>query len=249
MSWMAAAIGGAAAVGAGTGYLGYKGAQDASKAQAESAAQALAFQKQVYGQQQQNYNQMQEGLSPYRQAGAGAMDRITGLYGLGGGPAFGQEAINQFKNSPDYAFAFNQGQDALQNSAAARGGLLSGNFARAATQYGQGYATNWLKNYTDRLMGVAGMGQNAVMGGGQIGTGLGTALSGQIGSSFGNMGAANASGIVGGTNAMTGAVGSGVQNYLMLQALNKSSYHPNEGYYGGSPATNPNLNPSTYNYS
>lgn len=227
MSWVAAAIGGSALVSGGLGYLG---AKSASEKQAEQGQQALSFQKGVVGQQQQNYNTMQEGLSPYRQAGAGAMDRITGLYGLGGGPAFGQDAINQFKNSPDYAFAFSQGQDALQNSAAARGGLLSGNFARAATQYGEGYATNYLKNYTDRLMGIAGQGRDTVMGGGQIGAGLGTALSGQIGSSYGNIGTANASGIVGGTNAVTGAIGSGTQNYLLMNALNnRSSYSPNQG--------------------
>lgn len=214
-----------------SGGLGFLGAKDASNKQAESAAQALSFQKGVFGQQEQAYNTMQEGLSPYRQAGAGAMDRISGLYGLGGGQtAFGPEAIASFKNSPDYSFAFNQGREALENSAAARGGLLSGNFGRAATQYGEGYATNYLKNYTDRLMGIAQGGQNAVMGGGQIGTGVGTALSGQIGSSYGNQGAANASGIVGGTNAATGAIGGGVNNYLLMNALNnRSSYSPNQG--------------------
>lgn len=257
MSWVAAAIGGSAVVSGGLGYLG---ANSAAKTQADSADKALAFQKQAYNEQRdwqkQVYGDQQAALSPYKQAGGAALGQISDLYGLGGGQAFGPEAMARFKNSPDYAFAFNQGQDALQNSAAARGGLLSGNFARAAEQYGQGYATNYLKNYTDRLMGIAQGGQNAALGGGQLaGQGAGQLgqftgqMSGQIGSSYGNMGAANASGIVGGTNAATGAIGSGVQNYLLVNALNnRSSYSPNQGYYGGSPETNPNLNPSTYNY-
>lgn len=259
--------------------LGSSAARDASRAQ-ERAAQMqylnaqhdLAFRKGVYNEQKQKFSdiyddtravyndqrslldQTSAGLAPYQAAGAGAMGLISDLYGLGGGAAFGEGSLARFRTSPDYAFAFDEGRRALENSAAARGGLLSGNFARGITQFGQNHATGFLDNYTKRLLGIADMGRSSVisqgqlgipvgqlgLGMGQLGVGMGGVLSsltgqvgnayGNIGSAYGNIGSAQASGIVGGANAMTGGINSGVNNYLLYNALgNRGSYSPNVG--------------------
>src|SRR5882672_7685187 len=46
---------------------------------------------------------------------------------------------------PGYQFQFDQGQQAVERSMAAKGFLGSGNEAIALTEYGQGFAQNYLK--------------------------------------------------------------------------------------------------------
>jgi hypothetical protein len=96
------------------------------------------------------------------------------------------------------------GHEALDNSAAAKGGVLGGNQIRAQTEYGQGLATQNLQNYLGRLSGLSGQGIQAGGYLGQIGTGVGS----QVGASANNManstmaaGTAEASGILGMTRA------------------------------------------------
>lgn len=45
-------------------------------------------------------------------------------------------------STPGYEFRRNQGREGIENSAAARGGLLSGNALRSIEEYGQDYASN-----------------------------------------------------------------------------------------------------------
>jgi hypothetical protein len=66
-----------------------------------------------------------------------------------------------FYASPDYQLAFTEGQDAIEGSAAARGGLLSGNTAKAITAFGQDLATSTFGNYRGALQNLAGTGQQA----------------------------------------------------------------------------------------
>jgi len=66
-----------------------------------------------------------------------------------------------FYNSPDYQLAFTEGQDAIEGGAAARGGLLSGNTAKAVTGFGQDLATSTFGNYRGALQNLAGTGQQA----------------------------------------------------------------------------------------
>lgn len=216
MSWVAIAIGGSSLVGAGASYL-------ASNKQAESARQGLEFQQGVYGGQQRD-------LAPYKQAGAGALGQLSDLYNLGGQGGGGMN-FDVFRNSPDYKFAFDEGTRARENSAAAKGGLLSGNFARDITQYGQGAASQYLVNYVNRLMGISNLGGEAALGGGRLAGQMG----GQIAGAYGNLGQAQASGIVGGANAINSAAQnyltySSAQNYYdALKNRNQTSYQPNYG--------------------
>lgn len=127
------------------------------------------------------------------------------------------------QNDPGFQFRLLQGQQALERSAAARGGLLSGGTAKALTQYGQDYASNEYQNVYNRALGeyqqaynifqqnqanqynrlasLAGVGQTAA---GQL-AGAGQSAAGQnanillgssqnIGQAIQNAGAATASG-------------------------------------------------------
>lgn len=222
--WTAVAIGGSALIGAGAGLWG---ASKASGAQADASKNALDYQKQT-----DSINRAT--AAPFVGAGNAALDRLGASYAN----------PSNFTSSPDYKFAFDQGRSALENSAAAKGGLLGGNFARGATEYGQGFAMNYLDRYRAGNLGIASLGANAASGAANNASGM----SGQIGGSYGNMGQATASGYVGGANAVTGSLGSGVTNYLFNNALNKSSY----GNPGGSqptpynPAWNGGVNGSPY---
>lgn len=99
-----------------------------------------------------------------------------------------EDAINKFYNSPDYKLAFNEGQRAIEGGAAARGGLLSGDTAKAVTGFGQNLATSTFGNYKNSLNNIAGMGQQA----NQAITNAGQSYAAQFGASQAQVGAANA---------------------------------------------------------
>lgn len=209
MSWLAAAIGGSALVGAGTSIY-------ASGQQSEAAQQALAFQQQAYANNQKN-------IKPYLGAGNDALGRLSESYANPG----------SFMNTPDYQFGRSEGMNALQNSAASRGGMLGGNFLRRADQFGNDYANNYLTQYRAGNMGIANMGANAAAGNANANN----ASAGMIGNTYNYLGGANASGAVGASNALTG----GVQNYMLMNALSKSSY-------GGGGSGSPPPGASTWPY-
>lgn len=62
---------------------------------------------------------------------------------------------NSIADSGAYKFAFNQGQQALERSAAARGMLNSGNVLAELTRYGQGAASQQYNTEADRLAKLA----------------------------------------------------------------------------------------------
>lgn len=205
MSWVAAAIGGSALLGAGTAlYAGGK--------QSGGAQDALSFQMAVQEQNQRNYLEAQRKVQPFIDSGTSAVGRINASY----------EDPNTFLNTPDYQFGVKEGMNALQNSSAARGGMLGGNFLRGAVQFGQDYGTNYLQRYRAGLMTTANMGASAAAGAAGA-TGAfnnnNTAGAGQVGGAMNYLGGAQASGAVGASN----AVGGGIQNYLLMNALNSRS--------------------------
>lgn len=213
MSWVAVAIGGSALIGAGASVY-------ASGQQSDAAGQALRYQQQADRRQQKNFE-------PYLGLGQQAAGKIGGL--MGGD-------MSNFFASPDYQFRFGEGMRGLENSAAARGGLLSGNFLRGITDYGQKTASNEFGNYWNRLQETARLGQNSAAGSGA----LGVQSAGQIGGTMQNLGAAQASGVVGAANAFT----SGAQNYAFNNALGSRSVYSGTSPlgYGNSPGQyNPNL--------
>ena len=117
------------------------------------------------------YGQASGFTDPYRNAGAGAVNSLAGLLGPDG------EFMQQFKFDPDqdpgYQFRLEQGQRALERSAAARGGLQGGGTLKALVRYAQGVASDEYGKSFDRfqadrknrfgmLSDLAGFGQRAV---------------------------------------------------------------------------------------
>ncbi len=66
-----------------------------------------------------------------------------------GGP-FSMPSASEFQQSPGYQFARDQGLQAIQRSAAARGTLLTGGTLKALDQYGTGVANQDYNNYFNR---------------------------------------------------------------------------------------------------
>lgn len=222
MAWItAAAIGGSALVGAGVGLYS---ANKAADQQTQANQQALAVQQQTLAQNQQFFNQGQANIKPYLGAGQEALGRLGESYANPG----------SITSNPDYQFGVREGTNALQNSAAARGGLMGGNFARGITQFGQDYGTNYLSRYRSGLLDIGRMGAGAATGSGSLfgqQASNNTQGAGMIGSSYQGIGQAQASGTVGGFNALSGSLSSGANNYMLYNALNRSSY--NNGFTGG----------------
>ena len=117
------------------------------------------------------YGQASGFTEPYRSAGAGAVNSLAGLLGPDG------EFMQQFKfdanQDPGYQFRLEQGQKALERSAAARGGLQGGGTLKALERYAQGVASDEYGKSFDRfqadrknrfgmLSDLAGFGQRAV---------------------------------------------------------------------------------------
>lgn len=206
MSWVAAAIGGGALLGAGASLY-------ASNKQSDASANALA-------QQNQMYKQTQADLAPYKKVGSGALISLGQLYGIGAdgkptGQPYNPQALEAFKNSPDYKFAFDQGMQGLTFSNAAKGLLQSGSNLKDIVGFGQGLASQQFGKYVDRLSGLAGMGQNSAAGGATNALGFAGAMGGTTLAG----GQAAASGAVGAANALTGGVGSYL-NYNQQQQNN-----------------------------
>lgn len=148
-----AAIGGAAILG---GSIMSKNAAKSAANKSAKAAQASA------DQLEQNYQRTQTNLSPYITAGN---DALTQLNAVNSGNYTG------FENSPDYQFARDQGIQALDRSAAARGSLYGGGQSADILKFASGLASQNLNTYANRLTGVAQMGQGAATSLGSIGTG------------------------------------------------------------------------------
>ncbi len=133
---------------------------DAANIGANASAAATAAQERMFNQQMA----LQE---PWRQAGQTALNQLAPL-----AANYQKFGMDQFQQDPGYAFRLSEGQKALDRSAAARGGMISGSALKAAQRYGQDMGsqeyTNAFNRYqTERnamlnpLQSLAGVGQTA----------------------------------------------------------------------------------------
>jgi hypothetical protein len=223
---IAAAIAGAAVVGAGaTIYAGNK----AAGAQQDAAKQAANTQLGMYGQTRQD-------LSGYAGAGNEATSALKAFYGLPGG--VGPDAAhlsNTLSNLPGYQFMQGQGVQALDRSAASKGLLNSGAQGKALTQYGQNYAmSNALSPYLGGLQNLSAQGESAAAQTGYAGT---AAAGGAAGAQMAG-GQAAAGGYINSANAINYGMGQGAGLYGLYQGgyfnQQKPGYTPQD--YGAAPA-------------
>ena len=161
---VAAAMVGAAAVGAAGSAYASKKSSSAAQTQAASADRASRI-------QQENFEQTRKDLMPYKQAGDTSLSQLMGQMTPDG--YFNQTYTGQdIYSDPSYQFRLQQGQDAIQSSAAAKGGLLTGATLKALQNYGQESASQEYSNAYNRfnadqtnrynrLSNLVGIGQNA----------------------------------------------------------------------------------------
>ncbi len=196
MPWMIAA----AVVG--SSLIGSSASKKAASTQADAANRAADLQMQQFERQVE----LQE---PWRQAGITALNKLTPL-----ATEYTPFGMDQFQQDPGYAFRMSEGMKALERSAAARGGLLSGGMLRGAQRYGQDLASQEYMNAFNRyqaernarlnpLQSLAGVGQTATNQLGQAGQ----AMASNVGQALGAAGQARASGYIGGANALTQGLG------------------------------------------
>lgn len=125
------------------------------------------------------YDDTQADYKPYMDGGTSAFEALLRSYGLGAGQN-GQADYSGFENSPDYKWNLEQGQTALDRSAASKGRLYSGQQMKASQQFGQGLASQHLSGYRGGLGNISNMGMTATNAlsqyrqgyGQQLGTGL-----------------------------------------------------------------------------
>lgn len=212
-----AIVGAAAAVGGAA--IKANSAKKAGKKQAKAAEAAAAEKKAALAQ-------ITPIQLPYQQAGTAGLEQLNKL---------NAGDYSGFSASPDYLFAQKQGGQAVDRSAAARGGLNSGNTLIAQQRFGQDLASQQLGAYRNSLFNQIGIGQHATDN--TTSAILNTA--GAVGNDIQAAGDARASGIVGAGNAW----GSGLEQLGSIAG----------NYYGGGnslikkkPTSGPKINRYTY---
>lgn len=222
---VAASILGAGALGAGASIWG---ANKASDAQTSLGREAIANQRDMYGQ---NKNM----LSPFINAGAGGIDQLRDWLSTSGGTSGGNplsallklvmpgaDMSDTLSKTPGFQFAQTQGTRQALNALAARGlGGSPGAIAKGVGGYVTGLAGNTWDSVVKNLLSTFGSGANALQGlvnsgvtaGGAL-AGVGTNTANSITGSLTGIGNAQAAG----ANATGSAIG-GLGNSLTTSAL------------------------------
>jgi len=228
----------------GSALIGSMASGSAARSQADAAGKATQAQRDIADQQvalqREQYLKQLELNEPFRQAGLTGQNML--LAQLQGGPyasakfggiegydpasAMRNFGAGDFQADPGYAFRLSEGMKGMNATAAARGGLLSGNALRAGQEYGQQMGSQEYQNAFNRyqanraaqaqeygnafnrfqtertntlapLQSLAGVGQSATQQAQQAAQNYATGASGALG----NFGNAQASNIIGQGNA------------------------------------------------
>lgn len=204
-STLAQTIGGAVP-GLIQGAAGVYGSQNAAEAQTKADQNAINTQQSTLG----NINgiwQTQQNL------GQGADKSLGAALGTNGQPA----DYSGFENMPGYKFAQQQGTQAIQRQAASLGNAYTPNTAEAVGQYVTGTAMQDYNTYISQLMGAAGLGTTANQG---LQTGNQN-VGNNISQLQQNMGQAQASGVMGASNAVGGMFGPNGTGSSLIGAASK----------------------------
>jgi hypothetical protein len=218
-------------------------AQSAANTTAAATDQATQLQREMY-------QQTREDQAPYRQAGYNALAEMQRTAGnVPGAFSFTNQEMYQ---DPGYAFRLSEGQKALDRSAAARGGLISGSALKAATRYGQDMGSQEYQNAYNRALtgyntgvssenqlynrqaALSGIGQTATNLVGTAGQNYGT----NVGNALINQGANAGNARMVGANAYGSAL-SGIGSAYGRNPVSFSSLYGGGGGYSGAGQVNP----------
>lgn len=207
----------AAAIGGGSMILGAVASSNAANKQAAAASDANNTQIGMY-------NQSRADLAPYRQAGATSLNYLQGSMG----DLTKQFSMNDYQQDPGYQFRLNQGTQAMERSAAAKGMLNSMGTMQNLNNYAQDQASNEYQNAYNRftqsqsqrynmLSGVANMG----MGAANTGVQMGMNTADQMGKNMITGGNNSAAGMMGMANVVSGGVGQYTNMAMGNQMMNR----------------------------
>lgn len=234
-----------------SGLFGGRSARKAAATQAAATREGIASQERMF----ERGLELQE---PFRQGGLEAQGmlmnelRNPSQYRASAGLSPAELAGEQFnfEADPSYGFRLSEGLKALERSAAARGGLMSGGTGKALQRYGQDMASQEYGNAFQRFQqdraaraGLGGMeyGQFAgersarllpLMQTAATGAGSTVNIAGQMGdlgaaqaAAARGIGESAAAGRIGQANALMGGFGQGANLYMQNQFMNR--------YFGG----------------
>lgn len=205
--------------------VGSRAASKAASAQQKAADEAAQVQREIF----QKQTELQE---PFRQAGITSQNELMRLLGIGGDAAAADYGMltrgyrpEDLQMDPGYAFRLSEGQKALERSAAARGGLLSGSMLKGAQRFGQEMGSQEYMNAFNRAQAQLGNRLGALgslYGAGQTATQQVAGQAGQMGTNVGNLlmgsGQARATGYLGQANALNQALQQGAGLYGMYRS-------------------------------
>jgi len=222
-----------AVVNIGSSLIGADAARDAANTQANAAnnataANAAALERQIAISE------------PWRTAGTTAVNQLSALTQPGGEATknFSYDPFN-YQADPGYAFRLKEGMNAMNATAAARGGLISGNALKAGQQYGQEMGSQeysnafnrYLQNYSN-AQNTFQMNRNNLLSPLQFLSAQGQGAAAGQAANIGNTAAANtalstgaanaqAAGTVGAANAFTSGIGNALGQYQMNSMMNR----------------------------
>ena len=211
--------------------LGSSAAEQAASIQSDAAKNATASQQAMQAQTRAD-------LMPYQSTGLAATNALTAYMGLQQGQDPTQSLLlskfnptqAQLAATPGYQWSLDQGLQATQNAAAAQGLGASGSALKGAANYAEGLAgTTYQQQFANdqttknqqynQLSGLMSSGQNAAAQTGNFGY-----QNTQAANNYATSGAAaQAAGVMGSNNAITGGINN-MGNMLMMNSMLSSMY-------------------------
>ena len=198
----------AAVITVGGGLVMANQARQAAKGAA--GAQTAAAQGGI-DEERRQFDAIQALLKPFITGGTGAFTAQQNLIGLGG-PEAQAKMLAELQASPEFKAITDQGENAILSNASATGGLRGGNVQAALAQFRPRVLSQLIEQRFGQLGTIAGMGQASATGQAAMGMQQGQNIAGLLG----QIGQAQAGGILGGARADmlgTNAILSGVGAY------------------------------------
>ena len=194
---------------------------DAAKNAANTQADANRYAADI---QYKMFQEQQALQKPWLEAGQRALPKLEAQYNqMPAAFSFTAQDFNKFQD-PGYAFRLAEGQKALERTAAARGGLISGGALKAAERYGQDYGSQEFQNaYNRALTGYNAAVQREATGYNRLASlaGIGQTTAGQLANQAGSYGSAAAN--------LASQTGASNANALLAQGNARASAY---GGYG-----------------
>lgn len=176
-----------------------KAAKQAADAEVAGSQQGIGAITDQNALNQTNIAQAIAGLQPFLTAGQQATGAESDLVGLNGNDPQAA-AIAQLQGSPLYKSLMRSGTDSVLSNASATGGLRGGNVQSSLANFGSDTLAQVIQQQLSNLGGISGQGLSAAGTGASTtlgGAQLGSNAAGNIAGLYGNIGTAQAGGILG----------------------------------------------------